>query len=401
MAALPLRAVDVAPGPAGVDTARSALVARMNGDGAPFALIPQPSRHVTEDYARMVRECVRPDEPVEDDDTALVAATSGSTGAPRGVLVTRANLRSAVEAAWEHIPGLRECSWVLALPVTSIGGFGAIVRATLAGTDLHAIPSVGGAAPFRVEDLLSLDVREPFAISLVPTQLADILESPAATEWLSRATTVLVGAAATSEALAARARASGISIVTTYGMTETTGGCVYDGVPLPGVRIELTDDARIDVIGPQVAAGYRGLPAETAESFADTESLNEAVPARRFRTADHGEWQDGRLLVLGRIDDVVTVHGVNVALGAVESVVRSELGVRAAAVVAVPDDRQGHRLVAFVVVTDPAGLAAIAPLVVERLGGAARPEVVPVDALPMLPNGKIDRLALRTLAPGA
>ena len=395
MAALPLRAVDVAPGPAGIEAARSALVARMNGDGAPFALIPQPSRHVTEDYARMVRACVRPDEPVEDDDTALVAATSGSTGAPRGVLVTRANLRSAVEAAWEHIPGLQACSWVLALPVTSIGGFGVIVRATLAGTALHALPSVGGAAAFRVEDLLSLDVTEPFAISIVPTQLADILESPAATEWLSRATTVLVGAAATPEALATRARESGISLVTTYGMTETTGGCVYDGVPLPGVRIDLVDDGRIDIIGPQVAAGYRGLPRETAESFAGT------APARRFRTADHGEWRDGRLSIAGRVDDVVTVHGVNVALGAVESVVRSEFGVREAAVVAVPDVRQGHRLVAFVVMTDPAGVAAIAPLVVERLGGAARPEVVTVDTLPMLPSGKIDRLALRTLAQGA
>ena len=395
MAALPLRAVDVAPGPAGIEEARSALVARMDGGGPPFALIPQPSRHVTEDYARMVRACVRPDEPVEDDDTTLVAATSGSTGAPRGVLVTRANLRSAVQAAWDHIPGLRECSWVLALPVTSIGGFGAIVRATLAGTALHVLPSVGGAAPFRVEDLLSLDVTEPFAISIVPTQLADILESPTATEWLSRATTVLVGAAATPGALAVRARERGISLVTTYGMTETTGGCVYDGVPLPGVRIELVDDGRIDVIGPLVAAGYRGLPEETAESFAGI------APARRFRTADHGEWQDGHLRITGRVDDVVTVHGVNVALGAVEAIVRSELGVRDAAVVAVPDDRQGHRLVAFVVMTDRAGLTAIAPLVVERLGGAARPEVITVDALPMLPSGKIDRLALRTLAQGA
>jgi O-succinylbenzoic acid--CoA ligase len=94
----------------------------------------------------------------------------------------------------------------------------------------------------------------------------------------------------------------------------------------------------------------------------------------------------------------VTVRGVNVALGAVESIVRSELGVREAAVVGVPDDRQGHRLVAFVVMQDVAGLTAIAPLVVERLGGAAKPEVVPVDSLPMLPSGKIDRLALRALA---
>ena len=392
MAALPLRAVDVPPGPAGIEAACAALAARMEGDGAPFTLIPVPSRHVSEDYARMVRACVRPDEPVEDDDTALVAATSGSTGAPRGVLVTRANLRAAVEASWAHIPGLRACSWVLALPVTSIGGFGAIVRAHLAGTALHALSSVGGAAAFRVDDLLALRIEEPFAISIVPTQLADILASPEATAWLTRATTVLVGAAATPDDLAERARQAGIRLVTTYGMTETTGGCVYDGVPLPGVRIELDGDTqRIDVVGPQVAAGYRGDHGESPE-FSGTGS------ERRFRTADHGAWVDGRLRIAGRIDDVVAVHGVNVALGAVEAIVLSELGVREAAVVAIPDPRQGHRLVAYVVMEDPAGLTAIAPLVAERLGGAARPEVVPVASLPMLPSGKIDRLGLRALA---
>jgi o-succinylbenzoate---CoA ligase len=392
MAALPLHAVDVPPGPAGIEAARAALAARMEGDGAPFTLIPVPSRHVSEDYARMVRACVRPDEPVEDDDTALVAATSGSTGAPRGVLVTRANLRAAVEASWAHIPGLRACSWVLALPVTSIGGFGAIVRAHLAGTALHALSSVGGAAAFRVDDLLTLRVEEPFAISIVPTQLADILASPEATAWLTRSTTVLVGAAATPDDLAERARQAGIRLVTTYGMTETTGGCVYDGVPLPGVHIELDGDTqRIDVVGPQVAAGYRGDHGESPE-------FSGAGSERRFRTADHGDWVDGRLRIAGRIDDVVAVHGVNVALGAVEAIVLSELGVREAAVVAIPDPRQGHRLVAFVVMEDPAGLTAIAPLVAERLGGAARPEVVPVASLPMLPSGKIDRLGLRALA---
>ena len=394
MAALPLRAVDVVPGPEGVEAARAALVARMDGDGAPFALIPQPSRHVTQDYARMVRACVRPDEAVEDDDTALVAATSGSTGAPRGVLVTRANLHAAVEASWQHIPGLRACSWVLALPVTSIGGFGAIVRSSLAGTALHPLASVGGAGPFRVDDLVALRVEEPFAISLVPSQLSDILDSPAATQWLARATSVLVGAAVTPDSLAVRARESGVPLVTTYGMTETTGGCVYDGTPLPGVRVDLVDDGRIDIIGPQVAAGYRALPEETARCFAGSGR------GRRFRTADHGAWRDGVLRVIGRSDDVVTVHGVNVALGAVESIVRSALGLHDAAVVAVPDARQGHRIVAFVVLADPAGLPAIAPLVAERLGGAARPEVVPVDALPMLPSGKIDRLSLRALASG-
>ena len=392
MAALPLREVEVTPGLAGMAEVRAALAARMDGDGPAFALVPAPSRHVSTDYARMVREAVRPDLPLEDIDTALVAATSGSTGAPRGVIITRATLRAAVEASWAHLPGLRDCAWVLALPVTSIGGFGALVRAQLAGTELHTLPTIGGAGSFRAEDLLDLDVREPFAISLVPTQITDILASPAATAWLARATTVLVGAAATPDELAARAREAGIALVTTYGMTETTGGCVYDGVPLPGVRIELDDDARISVTGAQVAAGYHGLPSETAESFSGSGAQ------RTFRTADHGSWRRGRLVITGRTDDVVTVNGVNVALGAVEAIVRSESGVREAAVVAVPDDRAGHRLIAYVVMTDRAGLADIAPLVAERLGGTARPEVIEVPELPHLPNGKIDRLALRATA---
>ncbi len=365
-------------------SAREALAARLDGDGPPFALIPQPGRHVTTAYADMIRACIRPDDPV-DDDTAFVAATSGSTGVPRGVLITRDNLRTAVEASWAHLPGLRECAWVLALPVTSIGGFGAIVRAQHAGTTLHVLPSVGGAASFSASDLVDLSIAEPFAISLVPSQLADILESPTATAWLARATAVLVGAAATPEQLTLRARASGVPIITTYGMTETTGGCVYDGVPLPGARIELSVDGRIDVIGRQVAAGYRDGDGPFSGHGAD----------RRFATSDHGEWAGDRLKVLGRIDDVVAVHGVNVALGAIESVIRTVLGVQDCAVVAMPDERQGQRLIAYVVMSDADGLASIAPVVAEQLGGVAQPHVVQVLSLPMLPNGKIDRLALR------
>jgi len=383
MAALPLRMVDVEPGVAGLAAVSAALTARLDADGPPFALVPQVSRHITADYARMVTDAVRPGEPVDDPDTALVVATSGSTGTPRGVSITRANLRAAVHASGERIDGLRECAWVIALPVTSIGGFGALVRAHLAGTPLHALPSMGGAAPFDPADLVALPVREPFAISLVPTQIADIVDSESATEWLTRATAVIVGAAAMTADLASRARDAGIRLVTTYGMTETTGGCVYDGLPLPGVTIDIVD-GRIEVEGPQVTAGYR----DGSDGFSGD------APERRFRTTDRGEWRDGRLVVLGRLDDVVTVNGVNVSLGAVEAVVRTELGVRDVAVVAAPDIRRGARIVAYVEMSDPAGLPAIAPLVSERLGGAARPEVVQVDALPHLPNGKIDRRAL-------
>lgn len=386
MAALPLHVVEVAPGTAGAYAAQLALTARLDGAGPPFALVPAPGRHASADYSAMIRRCVRPDLAVDDETTAFVAATSGSTGTPRGVIITRDNLRAAVEGSWRHIDGLEACAWVLALPVTSIGGFGSIVRAHLAGTALHVLESVGGGSAFDARTVVDLDITEPFAISLVPRQLDVILSDSAATKWLRRAHTVLVGAAATPDDLATRAHESGVALVTTYGMTETTGGCVYDGSPLPGVRIDVDDDGCIDVIGRQVAAGYR----DGDDGFSGTGD------GRRFRTSDRGAWVDGRLTVLGRTDDVVMVHGVNVALGAIESVIRSLVGVRDCAVIALPDDQAGQRLVAFVVVSDPACATGIRPAVGEQLGGAARPDVVVVESLPMLPNGKIDRVALRS-----
>lgn len=394
MAALPLHTVEIAPGPEGAVRAAAALAERMDGTGAAFALVPSPSRHISAEYVAMIRGALRLDVPLEDPDTALVAATSGSTGIPRGVALTRANLVAAVEASWAHVPGLRECSWVIALPVASIGGFGAIVRSLLSGTRLHILPTIGGAAPFRARDLLDLDVDESFAISLVPSQVVDILGSAETTSWLARARAVLVGAAATPDDVADRALSAGIRLITTYGMTETTGGCAYDGVPLPGCLLECDADGRVLVTGPQVASGYHGLPDETERAFRGI------APQRTFRTGDHGDWRDGRLRIRGRVDDVVTVHGVNVALGAVESVIRSCFGVRDVAVVAVEDPRQGHRLIAYVTMADPAGLPAVAPYVAEQLGGAARPAVVAMDELPHLPNGKIDRLALRARAAG-
>lgn len=406
MAALPLRAVQITPGPAGVQTARAALTARWNDGGPPFALIPAPSRHVSEEYATRVLACVRADDPVENDDAALVIATSGSTGDPRGVVLTTDNLRAAAEASWERLPGLRDCTWVLALPVTSVGGLAVLARAHLSGQDVHALPSVGGAGRFTVDELLDVRTEQPFAISLVPTQLSDILESPAATQWLTQAHAVLVGAASTPHSLEARARESGIELVTTYGMTETSGGCVYDGIPLPGVEIDLDTDGRVSVTGRQVASGYRdagpGADSNFSGGDAPARRVGQDVPVgqRRFRTSDLGMWDQGRLRILGRADDVVTVHGVNVALGAVESLVRADPSVRDATVIAVPDARQGHRIVAFIVGAGSAPVTDIASLVAERIGGAARPEVLQVDSLPLLPSGKIDRLALGAIAQG-
>ena len=115
-----------------------------------------------------------------------------------------------------------------------------------------------------------------------------------------------------------------------------------------------------------------------------------------FRTNDHGRWEHGRLHVHGRLDDVVTVHGVNVALGPIETIVMRQPGIAEAAVVAHPDPNLGHRLTAYVVADDEVDLDDVSDVVREHLGGAARPRMVRVDALPRVPNGKIDRLSLRS-----
>lgn len=394
----PLVPVEVAPGRAGLAAVQRALHARLDDDGPAFAMVPAVSRHVTEGYVALVRSAVAIDGPaLEDADTAVVVATSGSTGSPRGVLITAANLHAAWAAGNAGRPGLSDCGWVLALPVTSAGGFAAVVRAHLSRRPLAVLDSIGGASPFRVPDLLALPVPDPFAVSLVPSQLAAILQQPGGSAWLARAHSVIVGAAATPPELVATARAAGVAIVPSYGMTETSGGCVYDGEPLPGMTVELEPDSRgaedgagrIVLRGPLVAAGYRGAPQESASAFAGQ------APSRAFRTQDLGVWEDGRLRVLGRLDDVVTVHGVNVSLGAIESLARTELGVADIAVIAVPDDERGHRILAVTVAPHRATREAIGPLVAERLGPLARPEVVAADALPYLPNGKIDRLTLR------
>lgn len=408
--------VEVAPGLPGLRSVQRALRARLDDDGPAFGMVPAVSRHVTQGYADLVRSAVEPGQPgghadapeadapeLDDADTAVIVATSGSTGAPRGVLITRANLIAAWSCGNAARPGLAECGWVLALPVTSAGGFAAVVRAHLSGRPLVPLDSIGGAGPFRPDDLLALDRPDPFALSIVPSQLVAILDSPRVTAWLAEAHSVIVGAAATPPELVARARQSGVHVVPSYGMTETSGGCVYDGIPMPGMEVTLDrrdfgtqqpeeESGRIVIRGPMVAAGYLGHPDETALRFGGD------APSREFHTRDIGVWRDGRLEVLGRLDDVVTVYGVNVSLGAIEALARTEIGVADVAAVAVPDAERGNRIVAYVVASHPATLAAIGPLVAERLGSAARPEVVGVTALPYLPNGKIDRQALSRTA---
>jgi O-succinylbenzoic acid--CoA ligase len=171
--------------------------------------------------------------------------------------------------------------------------------------------------------------------------------------------------------------------VTTYGMTETAGGCVYDGEPLDGVRVRIGDGG-VELAGPVLALGYRLDPAATAEAFT----------GGWFHTRDAGALDDGRLTVSGRLDDVVITGGVNVAPPAVEAALRAHPDVGDAVVFGRPDEEWGQRVVAAVVPapgTTP-DLATLRSWIAERLGAPSAPrELHLIDSVPLLHTGKPDR----------
>jgi O-succinylbenzoic acid--CoA ligase len=220
--------------------------------------------------------------------------------------------------------------------------------------------------------------------SLVPTQLLRLLDAGGAPLDAHRGyAAVLVGGAALDPGLRARAEAAGVTVVTTSGMTETAGGCVYDGLPLRDVRVRVADG--VEIAGPTLALGYRCDPAGTAEAFADG----------WFHTRDAGTLDDGgRLTVQGRLDDVVISGGVNVAPQAVEAVLREHPDVADAVVFGRADDEWGQRVVAAVVPvpgSEPS-LGTLRPWVAERLGAPAAPkELHVIAAVPTLHTGKPDR----------
>ncbi len=322
--------------------------------------------------------------------TALVVTTSGSTGYPKSVALSRAALTSSALATADR---LGDGAWLLALPAGYIAGAQVLVRSLIAGREPALLSgtfspvafaaAAGGMASSAGGAML------PTFTSLVPAQVAALLDSPEGTRALAGFDAVLVGGQALAPALAARAADAGARLVRTYGSSETAGGCVYDGVPLDGVGIRVVD-GEVHLSGPMLADGYLGEPARTAEAF-----LRDADGTRWYRTGDAGTF-DTLLRVTGRLDNVIVSGGINVSLDRVEAVVRALPGLHAAVVAAVSDARWGEASV--VIVDGSADLEAIRAAVGDALGAPARPrEVVRIERIPLLPSGKPDRVALRAL----
>ncbi|UOY00987.1 o-succinylbenzoate--CoA ligase [Blastococcus sp. PRF04-17] len=344
---------------------------------APLAVLPSGPPAVV----GAAREVLRPQVPLESG-ADVVVVTSGSTGGGRGVLLPAAALQASAAATLDRLGG--PGSWLLALPVSAIAGLQVICRSVLAGRPATVL---GDGEPLAAA-VGRLPAGRRYT-ALVPTQLRRHLDAePAA---LRAFDAVLVGGAATDPVLLARAREAGVAVVTTYGMTETAGGCVYDGLPLDGVRVRVADGPEpggIELAGPVLALGYRLDPAATEAAFR----------GGWFATRDAGTLDgDGRLTVHGRLDDVVVSGGVNVAPQAVEAALREHPEVADVVVFGRPDEEWGQRVVAAVVPragVEPA-LPALRAWVAERLGAAAAPrELHVVPAVPLLHSGKPDRRAV-------
>jgi O-succinylbenzoic acid--CoA ligase len=322
----------------------------------------------TEEILELLREWDAADDP-----KPLVIETSGSTGTPKRVLLSRDAMRFSADATHERLGGPGQ--WVLNLPPTYVAGVQVLYRTIRAG-----------------------DASRSY-LSLVPTQLVRVLRSDQRVDEIRTFDAVLVGGGPLRPEVRSDAERRGIRVVQTYGMSETCGGCVYDGVPLPGVEVRIDtepDQAGGEVLlrGPMLFDGYEGDPERTAAAFRDGWLV----------TNDLGHWgEDGRLRIDGRTDDVIISGGVKVSAHVVARLLAELSFVHAVEVVGVPDPEWGEVVVA-VLATELDELHAAQE---DELTGlrAGFPEstwwprrFVRVDELPLLPNGKPDRQALRKLA---
>jgi o-succinylbenzoate---CoA ligase len=316
---------------------------------------------------------------------ALVVETSGSTGKPKRVMLSADAVLASAAASESALGGPGQ--WVLALPTHYIAGLNVLARSIAAGFDPVVVRGDSFTGAGFVEAAHELTERVRFT-SVVPAQLATLLDDADAVEQLRGFSRVLVGGQATPRPLLDRAADAGIHVTRTYGSSETCGGCVYDGEPIGTAAVRI-DDGEVWLGGPSLAEGYLDDDELTAARFVVADG------AHWFRTADAGTWDGAHLVVTGRRDDVLISGGLKVSLGAVERVLRESAP--DVVVISVPDARWGE--VPIAITASTVDLETAIDIVARDLGAAARPtRVIRLDALPLLPTGKPDRVALAALA---
>ena len=300
-------------------------------------------------------------------DISLLVATSGSTGTPKEIGITSAALLASARASNKYLKASKGQTWSLLLPLTHIAGINVLVRSIELDSEPIDLRNHVGAYP------------DADFTAIVPTQLFNALKGdPDLLSHLKNAQAVLVGGALLSEELHNQAITYGINIITTYGMTETCGGCVYNGEALEGVKFELNGDQRIKISGPVLA---------------DVDNEN-----GWYLTQDLGKIIDEKLKVIGRVDDVIISGGENISLSAIESELNKNFPQLLVAAFATSDTKWGQALHVAVQTQDSNVKQQITDALVTTLGNHAKPKsVILLDKLPEIGVGKVDRNSLTKL----
>lgn len=302
---------------------------------------------------------------------ALVIPTSGSTGVRKEVGLSAGALLASAKGAHKYLSAAPGQTWSLLLPLTHVAGINVLIRSLELGTIPLDLRSHSGKYP-----------KVDFT-SIVPTQLYRALHSdPELLEHLQSAQAVLVGGSALSSDLRNLAAAAKINIVETYGMTETSGGCFYNGTPLQGVSVKILTHGTIAIAGPMIASTYVDAPQQWAEVFQDG----------WFITSDLGIIEDGLLKVAGRIDDIVISGGENVSLSAVEKELESAFPGIIAAAFPIEDKQWGASVYIALAGTFHPNEEEIKSTLVNSLGVGATPKgFLYLNELPKSSLGKIEK----------
>ena len=334
-----------------IDEVTSHLTNALTGQGDALAFSPV-------DYKTVNSRC------------AIIVTTTGTSGIKKDVALSATALLTNARASLSYLkaePGER---WSLLLPINHVAGINVLIRSLELGTS-------------PIDLRTSRDFVNVEYTAVVPTQLHSALSGDdELLDHLKSAKAVLVGGAALDLTLSRQAKENGINVVTTYGATETSGGCIYNGTPLAGVEVTINNGV-ISIAGKTLAHGYLNHP----ELWSDTSS---------FETQDLGEIVDGKVKVLGRADDVIISGGSNISLHQVEQLLRSNFPHSQAVALGLSDDHWGQALhVAHVGDLDT---YVASQLLAENIGEAAKPKGFHrVNEIPLIGIGKIDRKALEKL----
>lgn len=311
-----------------------------------------------------------------DPGVALVVATSGTAGQPKLVQLSRDAVEAAMASSALALEATPADGWLCCLPLGHIGGLLVLLRSVLLGAPVTIHPGFDPEA-IRAH-------RGPVFTSLVPTMLLRLLDAGVD---LGGYRAILVGGGPLPSALRGRAEREGVRIVETYGLTESCGGVVYDGLPLPGVQMRVGPAGSVQLAGRMLMLGYRFDPGATAQAFTQDGWLE---------TRDAGELDaEGRLRILGRVDGVIVSGGEKVWPEEIEAVLREHPAVREVAVSGRLDPVWGQRVVAWVVPDEGAPVPTLEDLRDFGAGRTARyrlpRELVLVEELPTTPLGKVRR----------